>query len=71
MSSRKKKKFAFVAGGWNALDQSLELFGELGPVDGNPKTDEAPECRLNPPGTFAGVCVPVDSNDLGNRVPQV
>ena len=63
------KLYYFEAGGWNALDETMVLFKELGPNDGNPATDKAPQCLY--PGQPLSECTPRDISDLGNRFPQV
>lgn len=60
----------FVGGGWTALDQTLDLYLRYGPLEGNPAKDPPPRYFFTG-GAFSSEYVLLDSENLGNRVPQV
>nr|CAB3250603.1 neuronal membrane glycoprotein M6-a [Phallusia mammillata] len=62
----------FIGAGWTALDESLLLFSKYGPFEGNPATDPAPQyIYTGGTGDFTSGFVLMNSENLGNRVPQV
>uniref|UniRef100_H2ZH57 Uncharacterized protein n=1 Tax=Ciona savignyi TaxID=51511 RepID=H2ZH57_CIOSA len=60
----------FIGGGWSALDATITLFLDHGPLAGNPANHPAPQ-YLYTGNAFAPQFIPLNKDDLGNRVPEV